>query len=634
MTRSSRNVLLGLAAATVLATIAIGLVATMGERSWLLGDQDTDTIEFTNYTAPTDDDALLTDDVLDDKRPEFDSALVDRRPVKGWLVNASSAVVRLDAPAIRPDIEPALLVSYPSYAQAMKNAALAVLPSINLIDGKAKQVDDGLYAALDQAYFEGHGAAMPSLLGLIKRLHDKADKRTPAADYLAAGLSLAGDPVGLSVKARELADSFRADEVRSKPIAFYTWTPTLSACFRVLRFFAEPIRDVAVSQEVARVLGDDPALLAEYRKALLFYGRLSNPLAGNSPADQIGKVRPAHARRSRSSRHRRRETELFTKVFPLGPPHDANLMRTLITAIRSGRVDLKPRKDGGWYDYQVYALETLLLPERGPESNHLLLTKSYKKRMLEAFQALVTKRRETHARSMAKSAEPIVRPEALTELAPRLRVEPCPSYFLRTARSYSFLTDFLESAVGELTLKTLHGLRESGPRDHDLLTELRFMRGLFYGLYLLSAEDIGLKPALLADEPVDRAACEQTATRWLAHYQSDPDLAADTRVAIPVMYDPGTGTSRVWMTVGVRLARLDARYARAPKVRPEKGGGTWEDVETDKLVPAGYLIPVDEFAEVEISGSRVLNRGELRTVCDRFKTKAAIVEALRVPVRR
>ncbi len=50
-------------------------------------------------------------------------------------------------------------------------------------------------------------------------------------------------------------------------------------------------------------------------------------------------------------------------------------MRELITAIRSGKVNLKPRKVGGWYDHQVYALETLLLPEKGAEANKLLLTK-------------------------------------------------------------------------------------------------------------------------------------------------------------------------------------------------------------------------------------------------------------------
>ena len=83
------------------------------------------------------------------------------------------------------------------------------------------------------------------------------------------------------------------------------------------------------------------------------------------------------------------------------------------------------------------------------------------------------------------------------------------------------------------------------------------------------------------------------------------------------------------MTLGVRLAPLDARYVRAPKVRPEKLGGNWEDFEPGKLVPAEYLISVDEFAEVELSAGRVLDRADLRTVCDRFKTRAAIVGALR-----
>ena len=39
------------------------------------------------------------------------------------------------------------------------------------------------------------------------------------------------------------------------------------------------------------------------------------------------------------------------------------------------------------------------------------------------------------------------------------------------------------------------------------------MREFFYGLHLLSAEDIGMAPALRPDEPVDRAACEAKATR-------------------------------------------------------------------------------------------------------------------------
>jgi hypothetical protein len=51
-------------------------------------------------------------------------------------------------------------------------------------------------------------------------------------------------------------------------------------------------------------------------------------------------------------------------------------------------------------------------------------------------------------------------------------------------------------------------------------------------------------------------------------------------------------------------------------------------VETWKLLPATYLIAVDEFAEVEVRGLTPPNREELRTLCDKHQTKAAIVAAL------
>jgi hypothetical protein len=249
--------------------------------------------------------------------------------------------------------------------------------------------------------------------------------------------------------------------------------------------------------------------------------------------------------------------------------------------------------------------------------------------MLEAFQALMTKRRETHSRQVKTAAAATEAPtRELSSVQPRLRVEPNPTYFLRTARSYAFLADFLESSLGEATLKSLKGLREGGEREADLHAELRSMRDLFYGLYLLSAEDIGLKPAFLDGEPVDREASEKAAGRWLDGISTDPDLAADTRVSVPVYSDPQLGTVRLWMTIGVRLTPLDVRYVRPPSVRPVDGPADWKPIEPYKLDSIVYMIPVDEFAEVELKGGRVLDRAELRALCDRMKTKEKIVEAL------
>src|SRR5262249_13117410 len=171
----------------------------------------------------------------------------------------------------------------------------------------------------------------------------------------------------------------------------------------------------------------------------------------------------------------------------------------------------------------------------------LVLTKAYKKRMLEAFKALMTKRRETHVRQLENSRPLMAMPPPPEFVKPRLRLEPCPTYYLRTARAYAFLANFLEASVGEGVLKQLHGLQKGGGGAKDLYGELHSMRDLFYGLYLVSAEDIGLAPALTPEENVDQERCYQLAMDWLPQALKDEDLAADTRVSVPIFVDAGRG---------------------------------------------------------------------------------------------
>jgi hypothetical protein len=64
-----------------------------------------------------------------------------------------------------------------------------------------------------------------------------------------------------------------------------------------------------------------------------------------------------------------------------------------------------------------------------------------------------------------------------------------------------------------------------------------------------------------------------------------------------------------------------------PQIRPAKGGD-WTPVAAHQAQPSNYLIAVDEFAEVELRDMRVLTREELRSICDRNKTREAIIRAL------
>jgi hypothetical protein len=480
---------------------------------------------------------------------------------------------------------------------------------------------------------------------LVQAVFAKLPADSAARPFLAAALELAGRPVELAAGEQSAANAYRVsfeqDAARSKPIGFYTWSDELKQVWRFYRFLQEEFgsQQMDVPRALSGALSKAPELRKEHAALNGFYGRLTNPQTclslealiegGDDLASlaQRGGVR--HAAVAVFPPSTSRETELFERLFPQGLPQGANLMIELIRAVRSGQVDLAPRKDDGWYQYQAYALETFLLPSRGQEEQKLLLTSSYKKRLVEAFQALITKRRETHARQLdtAKSVAE-GRPLARGEVQPRLRVEPCATFYLRTARAYAFLENFLLATVGQERLARLHGFRETGEREPTLAVELEAMRQRFYGFYLVSCEDIGLRPQLLSDEPVDQPAARRAALDWLAKLDNDRDLACDTRVSVPIFQDVQRGKTRLWATLGVRLARLDASYARPPKVRPKDGSADWKEPERYQVGESHYVIAVDEFAEIELAGSASLTRAELRAACDAHQTKEAIVAAL------
>jgi hypothetical protein len=126
---------------------------------------------------------------------------------------------------------------------------------------------------------------------------------------------------------------------------------------------------------------------------------------------------------------------------------------------------------------------------------------------------------------------------------------------------------------------------------------------------------------LAADEGIDVGRCTQQAMDWLAKPLDDPDLAVDTRVSVPMYMYPDT---RLWMTLGVRLARLQAAYVRQPSIR-RQGDTGWRPVYD--LEQADYMILVDEFAEVSLPGLHTFTREELRAICDRAKTREEILKA-------
>jgi hypothetical protein len=164
----------------------------------------------------------------------------------------------------------------------------------------------------------------------------------------------------------------------------------------------------------------------------------------------------------------------------------------------------------------------------------------------------------------------------------------------------------------------------------NLAEELTAQRELFYGCYLLAVEDVGLPPAVSADELTDPPAARKRALEWLAHWSDDPDLAVDTRVIVPVAVDTIRMATNLWGTAGVRMAHLDTSFAPGfgPSVRPAGSIEDWKPAEHYTLESKRYLIPVDEFVTVEIPRLDCPTREQFRQICDQAGTSEKIREAL------
>jgi hypothetical protein len=69
---------------------------------------------------------------------------------------------------------------------------------------------------------------------------------------------------------------------------------------------------------------------------------------------------------------RAHETDLAKRLFQFRSiPAGYSLVDDLIARIRAGEIDLTPTRASGWYDYQTWALEVLIVPDGLAEASHL-----------------------------------------------------------------------------------------------------------------------------------------------------------------------------------------------------------------------------------------------------------------------
>ncbi len=612
----------------------------------------------------------LADDRLEDKHPEYDATRTVVEDFNGCAItlNKSASVTRLTLQSVGARDESLRQRVFPNRAAAV--AALEgapMLPTIEVVNGALKPFNDGLYAAVELAAETGESSSVNKrqllrdlLTELVTRSASGTDAEKPhaatAAEHIATAVLLGGDgdavPADLAEKARLAADTFGARGIFSKPVGFYTWTPELESIFTRDRFMqtrympGNPPPPFGTFAELALVLGQNGMLGDGYARTLALYAGLTDPAFDASPFDLAPFVPDASALgnlgaveasffASRPSAYAIPECNPGIAAWPASETAENRMMRrlicngeiqpdetlldALIRRIQQGDLDLTPTASSGWYDHQLYALETLLAPDKAPESQHLLLTRAYKEKLVETFKSLLIQTRETHVKQIAPIAVPTSAPAPVIDfwVYPKLVVEPFPTFYLRTARAYRFVEATLASALGPDFLGKTSRVLEEGTRGTlSLAEELHDKELLLYGLHALSADSIGMAPGLAEDElagfPLDEA--RGLARVWLAGVGADRDVARDARVSLLVSYDQGMAT--YWAVVGVKVLHLHASFpeSRRPQIVNipsnchNKG---WETFEP-------YLL-VEKTLELKRSVTKApLSREEFRALCDQY----------------
>ncbi len=649
----------------------LGPLDHMGQETIVIEDEDRQSAK------------KLEDDRIEDKKPRWDPTLTVTEEFEGCKVtlNKSATVTKLDIAPFEAHEAALNGALFRGRAEAMaairKVTGAHMLPSMEVVNGAMKPFNDGLYASIElglqagvAGVMDGKQETLQKLAAALKDSHAGASAaaRTHlerAMAFVGAAIILGGATpditAGALSEAKSQAAAFKKEaSLYARPIGFYTWNKTLEGIFAQDRYLQNYGGDTSLAQfglfaALAVVLEQDPALLARYQKVLALYAGLTNRYASHTPLallphvdgvtslDDVAAVRTKLLATAKAPyvcagsyfalvpASRSKEMDYYENKYCGKPPSaDADLMQVLIAAIRSGKLDLTPDKTSGWYEYQLHALETLLLPEKGPESHHLLLTAAYKKKLVETFKSIITQTRETHVKQLNSGSDVTSAPPPEVDVYPKFLVEPFPTFYLRHARAYRFLGTFLRGVLGKQFLASRKRLRDSGATSTlPLDQELRRMTELLYGLHALTARGVGLRPeaGLLPDELSEfpLAGNVKRAEAWAAGWQTDPDILTDPRVIVPVWKNSTNKQIIYWAVLGVKVVKISTTFVEGhtPKVVSTNG------CKVKELVPRSYHLLMEQMRQVRIPMNvPPPTRAELRKICDEHKTADAIVKAL------
>ena len=513
--------------------------------------------------------------------------------------------------------------------------------SASILVAKAKQFDDGLLAVVEYLCQEGTKSFV-SKRELLQRVAEslkvlakekEIDKKSLnyCRGFIIAAANIGGQQLAetkeVQIQAEQIKSDFLSNQPQSEPIGFYTWTKDLSKIFQQDRLLQKNIDADEKIKLLSRGLSKNKNVLTAYKTYLSFVEKLTNPF----PPEycDLSKFQDIQKKKKYSffPPSQAHETELIKRLYGNRPiPDGFSLIDAFIQKIQEGKIDLAPKEDSGWYDYQVYALEPFVNHGSMPEAKKLYFGDKYKQELIDLFKASISLTRETHIKQsevpMVGESEPL----PSIKIYPELSIEPIATYYLRRAKSYGFVRKLLELTFGNSALKNAHRLTASGEVSKSLSQELLNMESLFYGAYQVVSQEIGMDIQVQERGEQEKEADKKYVREWIRTLTDDTDVGTDNRMMVPVFYDKLRKKTKVWVILGYSVKPLSIWFSQKPKVTVTDAEGKKVEVDLEfQRTRKSLIYPVS----AEIYVNKILNRSDFRSLCDRYKTHSAILNALR-----
>ncbi len=546
-----------------------------------------------------------------------------------------------------------------------------LLPSLDLVLWKVRQVEDGALAAIEIAAESGSLGLTLSRAELwrrvlaesVERFRNLTGNARDGARVLAARVAasncldtsallpeLEATPELVEALGREVA-AFREDS-SMVPRSPYSWSQKLRCIWVRQRVLGTPLPNdragVAAALTLLSILDADAKLARAYAELRQLRDVLHGK-PGEDPLEQFrtvaGDAGPSGALGDLPGFYERLavafggaegapkpavfelpQTPVTQFLAQLQAAERVNAMDELAIAIQEGRVALTPELHSPWALYRASALAPLLLPEQeGGMAGHLIVDAPYRSRLTTAYFALQLAHRpedEPSHEEEVPSDDGSVELKIRLEVPPHLEVEPLPAAYARAARSLERLRTYLES---NRKAGALVGLTPDGRRRETLRAEVGRLAEVLEGLSLLSHQVAGPGPSAVDHRPDDDRALK-AARKFLASWRSDPDLGLDVRaLEAPLVVVPGEPVASGVFGVGRREVR--STFSTAPRVEVSSAA---EGLVVPNVAAAQrYFIPVLATGSAVSANARHLSRAQFRALCDRSgRLREAIESAL------